>query len=409
MGAMEMFGLDKARQKLGGTSSGDDPSAMYQNWDSFGYIDPRDKYSDALNWKQKAAEARAKGDEETARSYELTYGNMSQTEIDNLKRKAEGASTSDSIYDEVMKLSRSVLDGSYKLPENISNDITDSFKAIRGPVLGMIDGLDEIVKNTGKSMQDAITDYETKLKETGSNLFDEITTSVEKAKALHDEAIKTNREISNLDFNDISEDLTRKMAYQSAMLGRSSADPSFQQMLQKDLLNAKSKQDLQITAMDVEGRKALSTYEADKRLAVTERTGAGLENAALQRGEVARQTGEGLLSNQNQRVSLENDLGNKEQNLRWTMRSSLPASQLQAAGSTIEGINRYFYGMPAERLATAISPITGQQTQLMRDRFANTTTTTTSDPGWGNTFASAVGIGSNAASGIMTGIGAMNK
>ena len=386
--------------RLGGAM---DPSNMYQDWQSEGFIDPRDQYDEATNWEALAAEARKGGDENRARQLELTYGNMSENEINNLKQKADAKGTSDSIYGDMMDIAKQVISGEYQLPESMETDIADSIQSIRGPVLGLIDGLDEIVNTTGKNMKQAITDYESELEKTGTNMMEQLNTSMTKARELHGEAIKNNRNLANMEFDEISEDITKQMMHKSAMMGRATTDPSFNEEMVKNLSNVKSKQEMGLAEFDIAGQQRMSEYETGTKQGITERTGAGREKADLMRGDVDRQTGASLASNQQQRVGLENTLGNQREQMRWNMRTALPQQQLAMGNQAIEGMNRYLYGMPMERMMTAMAPVTGQQTGWMQERQGNRTGSSSTAPGWGSAFGTAVGLGADVAGSFIPG------
>jgi len=375
-----------------------DPANMYQQWDSQGFIDPRDQYDEAVNWEQLAADARESGDENRARQLELTYGNMSENEKNNLKQRADAKGTSDTIFDDMMSVAKQVISGEYHLPESMETDITDSIQSIRGPVMGLIDGLDEIAKSTGVDMKSAITKYETELQKTGSDMMTELSTAMEKAKGYHSEAVKTNRDLANMNFDEISEDISKQMMHKSAMMGRSTTDPAFNEQMAENLSKVKSKQELGLAQFDIAGRESLSKYEAENRLGITERTGSGMEQGQLMRGQIDEKTGAALAGNQQQRVGFEQQLGNQRENMRWNMRTALPQQQMAMAGSAIEAQNRYLYGMPAERIATAMAPVTGQQTGWMREQMGNRQGSTSTAPGWGSAFGTAIGVGASAAS-----------
>lgn len=357
------------------TEGPNNPMDLYQTWASEGMEDPRD------------AVVRLQAE------YEKDPSNTKLArQLDDAKKRADTLTQMDEVYNSVVQTTRDWLSGNVKLPEGMATQINESIERVRAPLEGLLAGLEGKVRNTANSMRSAIQDYATQVKNTGSSILQEVNTAAEKARQYHQEAISNNRALADLNLTEVNEDLTKQMMFKAATLGRATTDPEFQKELQKDLMKVRSASDLQIAGMDIQGRQNISLAEMDKRLAVAERTGAGLEQSKLMLADVAGQEGSKLEQVQGQRISLNENLLKQGEQMRWDWINQAPA-RAQGGAAGIEAMNRYTFGIPMERVTAVMGPMMGYQTPLLQQRMAETTTTTTTTPSWGQVFGQAVGLG----------------
>ncbi|KKW45091.1 MAG: hypothetical protein UY96_C0032G0005 [Parcubacteria group bacterium GW2011_GWB1_56_8] len=256
-----------------------------------------------------------------------------------------------------------------------------------------VDAFVDQVGQTKMSMSDAITEIETRVKDTGQTMSESLKESIELSKAQ-----------AKMGLEDFSLETRQQLQNQAASLGRSATDPRFIKQFGKDVMREMERQNL-----------ALSQQEVQGKMAIQERTGTGLEEAAKMRFGVEERTGQQLESATQQRLGIaENVAGLRTEaarakgaggvsvaqaagNLRGTLAYGLAPQQI-AAGLDVARYNQALKATEAQNAQAASNmPFMASQ-YLQKERIAQPTTTTTQGFGAMDVIGGLVGTGLRAAS-----------
>ena len=238
------------------------------------------------------------------------------------------------------------------------------------------------IKQTGMNMGDALLTLDNRIRQTGEDMSAALTNTIETTKQLYKMGIEdfTSQQIMNLNT-------------QAAALGRSPTDPRFQMDLEKNVSRQIQENDLQ-----------LGQYEAQARMGIAERTGAGLEANDQARVALAERTGQGMEGIQQARVGyaeqaanmrgqLDTTLAQNEGNIRSNLAYGLPPSMIGLG----QNVGSYNNAIEQQRLANLAQggytmPMGLYGTQAA-ERMAQPTTTTHSSQSIASIVGGLIGTG----------------
>ncbi|HEX5033351.1 MAG TPA: hypothetical protein VFW62_02620 [bacterium] len=247
------------------------------------------------------------------------------------------------------------------------------------------------VKQTGMEMGDAILALENRVQQTGQDM-----------RVALDEEISITRELNKMGIQDFTSDTRLRIAEKAAAMGRSSMDPEFVAELQQEATREIQRSNLQLGAAAAQGK-----------MAIAERTGAGLEEAARNRLAVAERTGAALEGAEGQQVGyaeesarmrggLETRLAEQEGNIRSNLAYGLPP-QLISSGLDTAGYNNALIQQRMQNAMAVSQMPLNQYGAMARERYLQPTTTTTQTTGIGNIISGLIGTGISGFSAAMSG------
>lgn len=222
--------------------------------------------------------------------------------------------------------------------------LKDEANNLEGNLGKAIDGFKGEVAKTGLGMGDAIALLENRIKQTGANM-----------KSALDEEVSTTRKLNEMGLKDFTLDQRLKIQNQAVSLGRSSTDPDFQLAMQENVNKEIERSNLM-----------LGQYAADKNIAIAERTGAGLEDAAKLRMGVAERTGQGMEDASKMKM----DAALQAENLRMQAAQMQGQTDIGLAENKANVWRDLVMGLPSTQIGTGIN--VGQyQNALLQQRIQN--------------------------------------
>lgn len=344
--------------------------------------------------------------------YKAIYEEYEQKGIDAKAKQRELAET-------YMEKTKKFLDGDFSITEEQKNLIKENMAPIRAAVDKMFETAraDNTETSLFSALNKTFDDFDARVKETGMSLIDGL-------EAVGDQVLKTgmdmegalkntvsvHKELLKMGIEDYSGQVTKKIATNAAMLGRSPDDPEYASEMQNMIGRKVQEGSLNLAAMEAQGILGIKERTgagledvARSKVAVAERTGGALEQSALQRGQGNQQI-------VGQRGAMEVGLEEAAANTRWNVGAGMPPQQVGLA----QGIHQYNEAQAQQRIQNASSAMYAGMPfvqYMQQERAYEPTTTTTTRPGIGGIVSGimgAAGAGAQIFGGIQS-AGAMNS
>ncbi len=394
------------------------------------------------------------------------YGNLSDEELRNMdgyynrisnkyeNDAIEADKAQRQLVDTYMEKTQKFLDGDFSITDAQKAEIQNNMAPIREAVNKMFDEAKAAVETTAtearaevaqtnknllKATAETFNNFDKQIKDTGMNMIqglDVVGSQIRQTGADMETALKNtigvHRELMKMGIEDYTGQVTKQVAANAAMLGRSPDDPEYTNEMQQLVARKVEDGSLNLAAMEAQGmlsikeRTGAGLEGVDRsKVGVAERTGGMLEQSALQRGNqnlsIAEREGmarEGITANLNAsreemaRARGSADVGLEEtaSNLRWQVGAGMAPQQVGLA----QGVQQYNSAIAQQRIQNASSAMMAPMPYvgyMQQERMAEPTTTQTTNPGIGGIFSGIIGAASAGASiyGGVASAGAMSS
>lgn len=356
----------------------------------------RNEYQPEINYN-----IREKADTETE-NIRTRYGENSTEYRQALdaynQRKITKEKTQSDIDQQILDRTKKLLNGDYGLNAGERRFMDELLGPMRDAGLNAINYI-QSAQTTDQGIGKALENFGTKIQETGMNMEDALLaletrvrdTGVDMNRALDDEITTTN-ELVKMGIQDFTSAERRNISQRAAALGRSPTDPNFQLELQDSATREIERARLQA-----------GQYAAQQRVGISERTGAGLEDAQRMRLGITERTGQGMEGiaqarvgyaeqEANMRGQVGQQLANQESNIRSNLAYGLPPQAI-GVGMDVGNYQNAIQQQRTQNLQSASQAPLQLYGTMANERYAQPTSTTTQTMSPASIIGSLIGTG----------------